>query len=96
MILLKTDCNLGPYEKKTYCNLGLWIFSSNYIASKLQNYCFHINNEYVKIVHTECNFQLRVILKLVVTSISLSIKYTYLSKSTNPNLSNGSCYCAYH
>ena len=62
-------------ENKTYCNLGL--FSSNCIASKLQNYCIHVNDEYVNItyVHIECNLQLHVIVRLVISLISLSITY---------------------
>ena len=50
----KPTVTWDPMENKTYCNLGLWIFSSNCIPSKLQNYCIHINDEYVNItyVHT--------------------------------------------
>ena len=94
----KPTVTWDPMENKTNCNLGLLTFSSNCIASKLQNYCIHINDEYVYITyfHTECNLQLHVIVRLVITSISLSITYTHLSKSTNPNLSNCSCNCSYY
>ena len=87
-----------PMRKKITVTWDFGLLSSNCIASKLQNYCIHINDEYVNIsyVHTEYNLQLHVFVRLVITSISLSITYAYLSKSTNPNLSNGSCDCAYN